>query len=68
MLFNHDISVILVDTPVSDTLAAELLRWTGEHQKAKISDVIITHWQNDRLGGLAALHKSGTNSYAYELT
>jgi metallo-beta-lactamase class B len=58
---------VLIDTPVSDSLTMKLIGWFTE-QGVKIIAAIPTHWHDDCLGGLSAVHALGIKSYGYRLT
>lgn len=62
----EDIAVF--DTPTTDSVSLELIRWIDESFNKKISVVIISHFHQDCLGGLKAFHDAGTASYAHKLT
>jgi metallo-beta-lactamase class B len=68
MLLIQDSLALMIDTPVNDHLTELLLHWISENTKARVKAIIITHWHDDRLGGLNALQKIGVHSYSLELT
>jgi metallo-beta-lactamase class B len=62
-----DGEAILIDTPVSDTLTELLLQFL-EEDSIKVVAAVPTHWHDDCLGGLSAVHDHGIQSYAYTET
>ncbi len=67
LVFTNSDSVIVIDTPVNDTLSVQLISWLNSRD-LYIKAVIPTHWHVDNIGGLKAFHKAGIQSYAYSLT
>jgi metallo-beta-lactamase class B len=59
---------IVFDTPITDSVSVELIQWIEKQQNAKIKGVVINHFHNDCLGGLAAFHERNIPSYASDLT
>lgn len=59
---------IILDTPVDDASSEELIRWVETRLAVKIKGVVITHFHNDCLGGLAVFHERNIPSYANERT
>ncbi len=58
---------ILVDTPVTDSLTSLLISWFSE-KNIQFVAAIPTHWHDDCLGGLNAVHKAGIKSYGLKMT
>jgi metallo-beta-lactamase class B len=58
----------LLDTPWTDELTEQLFAWIAETLGARVTPVVVTHSHQDCLGGLAAAHRLGARSYAYEKT
>lgn len=58
---------IVLDTPVNDTVSAELINWL-EKQDIEIKTVVATHFHDDCLGGLNAFHNKQIPSYALDKT
>jgi len=58
----------LFDSPINDTLTAELVKWIEKKLKVEIIGFIPNHWHNDCMGGIQYLHRRGIESYAYDLT
>ena len=59
---------VVIDTPVNDSVASELIRWIREELDSRVKAVVATHFHEDCLGGLTAFHQSGATSYAHDLT
>jgi len=59
---------VVFDTPVNDTIAAELIDWITKSLECTIIAVIPTHYHDDNLGGLNEFHRQGIVSYAYDKT
>lgn len=57
---------IIMDTPVNDSLTMLLLNWITDSLGLEIKAVVVNHFHDDCLGGLAAVHAKGIPSYAYE--
>lgn len=54
----------LFDTPANDSLSEILINWLENVEKVRIKGVVVNHYHDDCLGGLAAFHKRGIPSYA----
>lgn len=59
---------MVLDTPVDDPSAEELLLWIKTEKDANTIGVVATHFHNDCLGGLSAFHKQGIPSFASQVT
>lgn len=57
MIVQTSEGVILIDTPWDDTLTAHLLDSMKERFNQPVLYAMITHAHDDRIGGIAALHK-----------
>ncbi len=68
LLYAKDGEVILFDTPVDDSATVALLDWTQENLQSEIKAVVATHFHDDCLGGLRAVHSKRIPSYALEQT
>ena len=64
--FNGD-EAIVFDTPVDNTASVELIDWVRGQGKTIVA-VVITHFHEDCLGGLATFHQRGVQSYSHEKT
>jgi metallo-beta-lactamase class B len=58
----------LFDTPMTDTLTKELVKWIKDSLKLEIVGFIPNHWHDDCMGGLSYLKSVGVNSYANQMT
>ncbi|KAA6432637.1 subclass B1 metallo-beta-lactamase [Dyadobacter flavalbus] len=67
VVFDRNEAVIF-DTPVNDSMSAELIKWVDDSLKCKVIAIIPTHFHADCLGGLNAFHERGIPSYASNLT
>lgn len=56
---------IVFDTPTTDEVSLELIRWIKDSLRCSINAVIPTHFHDDCLGGLQAFHQSKIPSYGY---
>jgi metallo-beta-lactamase class B len=68
MVLVSDGKVLLIDTPVNDTLTAMLVSWITDSMRVKITGFVATHWHSDCMGGLGYLHRLGIPSYAHAKT
>lgn len=64
MIVINNNKAIVVDTPINDETAYELINWISKDKNAEIIAVVPTHFHNDCLGGLKAFEKSNIPSYA----
>jgi metallo-beta-lactamase class B len=59
---------LLVNTGWTDAQASEIAAWIEKTAGAKVTLVVPTHAHADTIGGLAALHRLGADSWAQEQT
>lgn len=59
---------VLIDTPWTEEQTRQLFRWAEEELGAKVTGVVPTHSHEDCLGGLAAAHEMGADSFGLEKT
>lgn len=59
---------IVFDTSTNDEHAQELIDWIRGSLHCRIDAVVLTHFHDDRLGGLKAFHDQGIPSYACSRT
>ena len=67
MIVMDGMEAIVLDTPVDDAVATELITWL-EKQGITIKAVVATHFHDDCLGGLNAFHEKQIPSYALDKT
>lgn len=67
IFINHG-EAALFDTPMTESLTKELVRWITDTLKVRITMFVPNHWHADCIGGLAYLHKLGIKSYANVMT
>ena len=60
--FNGD-KAIIFDTPTTDKESNQLINWVQNEQKKQVEAIVVTHFHEDCLGGLAAFHKRNIPSY-----
>lgn len=68
LVYIDDGKAFIVDTPWTRKQTSVLIRWIVDSFEAIVVAVIPTHWHIDCMGGLAAVHDAGIESYAYQLT
>lgn len=54
---------LLIDTPWTEAQTARLLDWVEQDLGLPVVGVVATHFHQDRLGGLAVVHRRGITSY-----
>ncbi|ACA87859.1 subclass B1 metallo-beta-lactamase [Shewanella woodyi] len=57
----------LIDTPWSESDMPDLMRWL-EVKKLQLKGTIVTHYHQDRAGGLGYLDRLGSATYASKMT
>lgn len=68
LIVRHEDEVLLVDTAWGVEVTAELLDWIDTHLKMPVSQVIVTHFHADSMGGTPALAARGIPFYGSSLT
>jgi glyoxylase-like metal-dependent hydrolase (beta-lactamase superfamily II) len=68
MVVKTGAGVILVDTAWDDADTEKLLDLIGSEVGAPPNVAIVTHAHNDKMGGVAALHRAGVETYAHHLS
>lgn len=68
LIYMNSGEAIVFDTPTNDTVSRELIQWITETKKYRVTAVVINHFHNDCVGGLAAFHKLDIPSYANQQT
>lgn len=57
LILEGDSSAVLLDTPWDDEQTREVLEWADTNLETTIELCVITHSHDDRMGGIAAVHK-----------
>lgn len=65
LIIEGDSFSLLLDTPWDNAQTDELLNWCDVHLKRPLKKVIITHSHIDRMGGIAAVHRRGLETYIH---
>lgn len=68
IVFANKGEAIIVSTPESEKETQNLINYIKNELKLKITGYIIDRWHPDAMGGLNAIHRSGIQTYANELT
>lgn len=68
LVFIDGQEVLVVDTPTNDSASVELIRWVEGQLGSKVRAVVVTHFHDDCLAGLAAFHARAIPSYATNAT
>ena len=61
-------SALLIDTAWTDDQTALILRWVEEVKGFPVRAALVTHAHKDKMGGIAALHAAGVDTWANPLT
>lgn len=68
LIFTVNGKAVLLDTPATDSLTKDLVRWICDTLRSEIVAFVPNHWHADCMGGLAYLKSLGIESYANERT
>jgi metallo-beta-lactamase class B len=68
LIYINNNKAYILDTPGNDALTKILISWLKDSMKLEIEGVVVTHWHDDRMGGLNEVHKYGIKSYSHKLT
>jgi metallo-beta-lactamase class B len=68
LIFVNKKEAIVFDTPLDAVTSEKVIQWVQEALGAKIKAVVVNHFHEDCLAGLATFHAAGIPSYASELT
>lgn len=68
LIYMNSGEAIVFDTPTNDAVSQELIQWITATEKHRVTAVVINHFHNDCVGGLAAFHTLDIPSYANEKT
>ncbi|MEZ5045093.1 MAG: subclass B1 metallo-beta-lactamase [Saprospiraceae bacterium] len=59
---------VVFDTPVKDEESQQLIDWLRHDQKLMVKGIVVNHFHEDCLGGLAPFHEAGIKSYSHKQT
>jgi metallo-beta-lactamase class B len=68
LILKTDSGLVLIDTPVNDSLTNKLINWFSRETKQRFILVIVTHSHIDRIGGIMALQTARVPVICYEKT
>ncbi|MEO0330530.1 MAG: subclass B1 metallo-beta-lactamase [Bacteroidota bacterium] len=68
LVYVNQQQAVVFDTPLEDSISAELIEWIENNLTATIKAIVINHFHTDCLGGLAEFHHRDIPSYANNLT
>ena len=68
MILVDKAEAFVLETPVDDSVSAELIEWISKDLNSKIKGVIAHHFHIDCLGGLGAFHEKDIVSYGSDMT
>jgi glyoxylase-like metal-dependent hydrolase (beta-lactamase superfamily II) len=68
LIVRVDDGLLLVDTAWNDDQTEKIIKWAEDELKLPIKYLVVTHAHDDKMGGVAALNKRGTPTYALQLT
>lgn len=68
MLVLEGNEALIFDTPTSNEVSEELIRWIEADKKAMVKGVLATHFHDDCLGGLEAFHAREIPSFGSDYT
>ncbi|MEQ8688325.1 MAG: subclass B1 metallo-beta-lactamase [Imperialibacter sp.] len=61
-------SVVVIDTPWGDDQTIQLLDWIDREIKKPVASFVVTHFHDDRIGGIDILKQRGIPAVSSELT
>ena len=67
-IYMNEGKALVFDTPMEPIVTKELIQWLQQEKKVKIEGVVVNHFHEDCLGGLAEFHQLGIKSYANKRT
>lgn len=68
MVYVNNGEAFLFDTPCTDSLTRDILKWVTDSLKCRVVGFIPNHWHIDCMGGLGYLQSCGIPSYANQKT
>lgn len=64
----RDDDAILVDTAWTEPQTEDILRYAAAVLDRPVRQAVITHFHQDKMGGIGALHRAGVETWAHALT
>lgn len=64
----RDDEAILVDTAWTEPQTGDILRYAAAVLDRPVRTAVITHFHQDKMGGIGALHRAGVQTWAHALT
>lgn len=68
MIYTNGRDALLLDTPVSDEMTQNLVRFMEDSLSLKITGFVPNHWHEDCMGGLAYLNSREIPTFAHNMT
>ncbi|MCI2228059.1 subclass B1 metallo-beta-lactamase [Polaribacter sp. MSW13] len=68
MIYITDNKALVFDSPTTDEVSKELIKWIKTSKQSVINGIIVNHFHDDCLGGLKEFHKQNIASYANNRT
>lgn len=68
MIYISKSEAIVFDTPTDEKASLELINWIQKEKRKRIKAVVVTHFHEDCLGGIAAFHNLGVQSISNNRT
>ena len=68
MIFINGDEAIVFDTPANEEASRQLLNWIQHKQGKHLKALVVTHFHEDCLGGIAQFHERGIQSIANNRT
>lgn len=68
VVFVGEDSVVVIDTPWGNDQTRQLIDWIGNEIKKPIASFVITHFHEDRIGGIDVLKEKGIPAISSQLT
>ncbi len=68
LIYTSEGKALIIDTPWTDEETAGLISWIEDTLHAAVTGVVVTHWHQDCMGGLAEVHRRHIISYGFSGT
>lgn len=68
LLVLREDDAILVDTAWTDPQTEDILRYAAAVLDRPVRTAVVTHFHQDKMGGIGALHRAGVETWAHPLT